>query len=53
MLIPTKRLPHLSPLFSDFFYDFGKVREFFDGDFRDLVAFERQARRVESRSIPR
>jgi len=53
MLIPTKRLPHLSPLFSDFFYDFGKVREFFDGDFRDPVAFERQARRVESRSIPR
>jgi len=53
MLIPTKRLPHLSPLFSDFFYDFGKVREFYGGDFRDPAAYEEQAEKVESRPLRR
>jgi len=53
MMIPTKRLPHLAPLVLDYFYDFGKVREFYNGDFRDPAAFERQARSVQSRHIPR
>jgi bacillithiol biosynthesis cysteine-adding enzyme BshC len=53
MLIPTKLLPHLSPLARDYFYDFSKVKDFYNGDFRDPEAFERQARSVESRPIPR
>jgi len=53
MVIPTRLLPHLSPLAKDYFYDFAKVGEFYNGDFRDPAAFERQARRAESRPIPR
>ncbi len=53
MVIPTKRLPHLGPLARDYFYDYGKVGEFYNGDFRDPAAFERQARSVQSRPIPR
>lgn len=53
MAIPTKLLPHLSSLANDYFYDFGKVREFYNGDFRDPASFERQARSVESRPLPR
>jgi len=53
MAIPTRLLPHLPHLVSDYFYDFNKVREFYNGDFRDPAAFERQTRSVESRSIPR
>jgi bacillithiol biosynthesis cysteine-adding enzyme BshC len=53
MAIPTKLLPHLSLLFRDYFYDFGKVEEFYSGDFRDPAAFERQARNVQSRRLPR
>lgn len=53
MAIPTKRLPHLSRLVNDYFYDFGKVREFYNGDFRDASAYERQTERVLARPIPR
>jgi bacillithiol biosynthesis cysteine-adding enzyme BshC len=53
MLIPTRLLPHLSPLARDYFYDFARVQEFYDGDFRDPAAFERQASRVKSRALPR
>jgi bacillithiol biosynthesis cysteine-adding enzyme BshC len=53
MAIPTKLLPHLSPLVRDYFYDFGKVREFYNGDFRDPAAFELQARSVESHPLAR
>jgi len=53
MVIPTKLLPHLAPLVSDFFFDYGKVQEFYNGDFRDPGAFERQAAFVRSRHIPR
>ena len=42
MMIPTKRLPHLAPLVGDYLDDFAKVREFYNGDFRDPQAFERQ-----------
>ena len=51
--IPTDRLPHLSPLVRDYFYSFGKVQEFYNGDFRDPSAFERQARSAQGRSIRR
>jgi bacillithiol biosynthesis cysteine-adding enzyme BshC len=53
MAIPTKRLPNLPRLVEDYFYDYGKVGEFFDGDFRDAAAFERQTERVLARRIPR
>jgi len=53
VFIPTKRLPHLSRLADDYFHDFGKVREFFDGDFRDAAAYERQTERTRARRIPR
>ncbi|HVP89893.1 MAG TPA: bacillithiol biosynthesis cysteine-adding enzyme BshC [Terriglobales bacterium] len=47
------RPPHLPPLANDYIYDHGKVRGFYDGDFRDPAAFERQAERVRSRRIAR
>ena len=53
MVIPTKRLPHLPRLVDDYFHDYGKVQEFFDGDFRDAAAYERQIERTLARRIPR
>ncbi len=53
MVIPTKQLPHISPLVHDYFYDYHKVCEFFHGDFRDLTAFQHQTERVISRYLPR
>ena len=53
MFIPTKRLPHLPRLVDDYFHDYGKLREFFDGDFRDAAAYERQTERTLARRIPR
>jgi bacillithiol biosynthesis cysteine-adding enzyme BshC len=49
----TERHPHLPRLTDDYIYDHGKVREFYDGDFRDPAAFERQTERVRSRPIAR
>jgi bacillithiol biosynthesis cysteine-adding enzyme BshC len=51
--IPAKRLPHLPRLADDYFHDYGKVREFFDGDFRDAAAYERQTERTLARRLPR
>ena len=53
MFIPTKRLPHLPRLVDDYFHNYGKVREFYDGDFRDAAAYERQIERTLARRIPR
>ena len=53
MFIPTKRLPRLSLLVDDYFHNYGKVREFFDGDFRDAAAYGRQTERTLARRIPR
>ena len=53
MAIPTKRLPHLPRLVDDYFHDYGRVREFFDGDFRDAASYERQAERTRARRLPR
>jgi len=52
MTAPTRHW-HLPRLADDYLYDFGKVREFYDGDFRDPGAFERQTERVRSRQIAR
>ncbi|MBE0713054.1 MAG: bacillithiol biosynthesis cysteine-adding enzyme BshC [Candidatus Aminicenantes bacterium] len=53
MFIPIKRLPRLPRLVDDYFHDYGQVREFFDGDFRDAAAFGRQTERTLARRIPR
>jgi len=53
MVIPTNQLPHLPLLVNDYFYDYGKVHEFYNGDFRELAAFRGQTERVQSRHIPR
>jgi bacillithiol biosynthesis cysteine-adding enzyme BshC len=44
---------HLPALVEDYLYDFGKVREFYNGDFREPSAFERQTERARSRRIAR
>jgi len=49
----TARHPHLPRLTHDYLYDHGRVRDFYNGDFRDPAAFERQAERVRSRPIAR
>jgi bacillithiol biosynthesis cysteine-adding enzyme BshC len=53
MLIPTKQLPHLPRLVEDYFYDYGKVADYFNGNFREIDDFRRQAERVHSRPVPR
>ena len=52
MTAPTWHV-HLPALVEDYLYDFGKVREFYNGDFREPSAFERQTERVRSRQIAR
>ncbi len=49
----SKQSPRLSPLIDDYLYHFDRVREFYNGDFREPEVFERQAQRVQSRQIPR
>lgn len=53
MAIPIGRLPHLHRLAADYFSAFDKVKEFFNGDFRDPDAFRLQADKVRARDIPR
>ena len=43
----------MSRLADDYLRDFGRVAEFFDGDFRDEAAYARQAGRVLARPLPR
>jgi len=52
-IIPTKQLPGISSLIEDYFYAFGKVDEFYNGDFRDPTAFQNQMEKVKSRTLPR
>ncbi len=49
----TARHPHLPRLTHDYLYDHGRVRDFYNGDFREPAAFARQAERVRSRPIAR
>ena len=53
MVIPVKQLPRLPLLVDHYFYDYGRVREFYNGDFRDPAAFKRQTEAVQSRPISR
>jgi bacillithiol biosynthesis cysteine-adding enzyme BshC len=53
MVISAKNLPNLPLLVDDYLYDYGKVKEFYNGNFRELAAFERQTERVQSRQISR
>lgn len=53
MVIPTHKLPNISPLVYDYFYEYDKVSEFFSGNFRDPTAFILQTEKVRSRDLPR
>jgi bacillithiol biosynthesis cysteine-adding enzyme BshC len=49
----SRQPPQLSLLVDDYLHRFDRVREFYNGDFREPDAFERQTQRVQSRQIPR
>jgi len=51
--ISVADLPSLSPVVRDYYFDFGEVREFFNGDFRDITVYERQMERLKSRDYSR
>ncbi len=53
MAIPADQLPHLPLTAADYIGDFAKVRDFFNGDFRDPAAFEIQTERARARMLPR
>ena len=53
MRISVADLPSLSPLVRDYYFAFDEVREFFNGDFRDSAAYERQMGRLASRKYAR
>ena len=53
MVIPTNKLPNISSLVYDYFYEYDKVSEFFAGNFRDQAAYSLQAEKVRSRDLPR
>ena len=53
MGISVADLPSLSPLVRDYYFAFDEVREFFNGDFRDAAAYERQMGRLASRKYAR
>ena len=53
MRISVADLPSLSPLVRDYYFAFDEVREFFNGDFRDFAAYERQMERLGSREYAR
>ena len=51
--VPERHFPDLPTLADDYLHAYSRVREFFDGDFRDPAAFRRQAERVRTRGLPR
>jgi bacillithiol synthase len=51
--ISVADLPSLSPLVRDYYFAFGEVQEFFNGDFRDIAVYERQIERLGSRTYAR
>jgi bacillithiol synthase len=53
MRISIADLPSLSPLVRDYYFAFDKVSEFFNGDYRDPTAYERQMSRLQSREFVR
>lgn len=53
MQIPINKLPGISPLFSDYLYDYEKVAEIFNGDFRKIESFRNISEQVSRRNLPR
>jgi len=53
MVIPTNKLPNISSLANDYFYEYDKVSEFFTANFRDPTAYSLQTEKVRSRDLPR
>ena len=53
MVIPTNKLPSISSLVNDYFYEYEKVSEFFAGNFRDQTSYTLQTEKVRSRDHPR
>jgi len=53
MRISVTDLPSLSPLVRDYLFAYDEVGEFFNGDFRDPAAFERQIKRLQTRKYAR
>ncbi len=53
MLIPTNKLPDISSLVYDYFYEYKKVSEFFAGNFRDQTTYSLLTEKVRSRILPR
>jgi bacillithiol biosynthesis cysteine-adding enzyme BshC len=53
MRISVADLPSLSPLVRSYYFAFDEVSEFFNGDYRDLAAFEQQIARLRSREFDR
>jgi bacillithiol biosynthesis cysteine-adding enzyme BshC len=53
MRISIADLPSLSPLVLDYYLAFDRVSEFFNGDYRDPTAYERQISRLQSRAFGR
>ncbi len=45
--------PRLPPIADDYIHRYARVREFFNGDFREPAAFGRQVEAVRTRRIPR
>ena len=53
MVIPISELPHFPHLATDYFCDYGKVQEYYSGDFRDFASFRRQTESMRKRRIQR
>jgi bacillithiol biosynthesis cysteine-adding enzyme BshC len=53
MVIPTNKLPKISSLVLDYFYEYDKVSDFFAGDFQDPTAYSLQTEKIRSRDLPR
>ncbi|MGB3862721.1 MAG: bacillithiol biosynthesis cysteine-adding enzyme BshC [Candidatus Aminicenantaceae bacterium] len=53
MEIPTNKLPDISSIAYDYFYEYDKVSEFFTANFRDPTAYSLQTEKVRSRDLPR
>ena len=53
MVIPIKQLPNISPLVYDYFYNYNRVSEFYNGNFRNIPEFQNQIKRAQSRILPR
>jgi bacillithiol biosynthesis cysteine-adding enzyme BshC len=52
MRTPVSQIPGTTPLVADYFENFEKVADFFNGDFRDPELFEERTDEVKSRDLP-